>query len=97
MNDLDYLVDELRCYRVSAPPEHPLHPAVCERAADAIERLRVELSNTTGLRDYWRQRAEKAETELRCDYALLEELSPPDVPRAEYRADACKTKQKEGK
>ena len=33
------IVKRLRSYRVCAPPEHPVHPAICDEAADEIVRL----------------------------------------------------------
>ena len=36
------LVQRLRDERISAPPEHPVHPNLCDEAADEIERLQIE-------------------------------------------------------
>ena len=33
------LVERLKEYRVSAPPEFPVHPLICDGAIDKIERL----------------------------------------------------------
>jgi hypothetical protein len=37
------IVDRLREYRVSAPPEFPVHPGICDEAAKEIVRLREEI------------------------------------------------------
>ncbi len=37
------LVEDLRAYLVSAPPEHPVHPTICDRAADRIQELETEI------------------------------------------------------
>jgi hypothetical protein len=34
------IVERLRAYRVATDPSHPLHPKICDEAADEIERLR---------------------------------------------------------
>lgn len=37
IRDTEALVVRLRKELVSAPPEHPVHPAVCDEAADALQ------------------------------------------------------------
>ena len=37
------LVERLRQYRVSADPAHPVHPLICDEAADYIELLHRRL------------------------------------------------------
>ncbi len=33
------LAERLRAEKISAPPEHPVHPSICDEAADEIDRL----------------------------------------------------------
>ena len=40
----DAISQRLRIYRVSAPPEFPVHPSICDEAADRIETLDNELA-----------------------------------------------------
>ncbi len=42
-NEFD-LCTRLRAERVSAPPEHPVHPTICDEAADRIEELQRRCS-----------------------------------------------------
>ncbi len=37
MSEHSELIDLLRSHRVSAPPEHPVHPEIDDRAAKALE------------------------------------------------------------
>lgn len=41
------LTHRLRILHISAPPEHPVHPAICDEASDEIERLGRLLDATT--------------------------------------------------
>ena len=38
-NKLLELVGRLRKYKVSAPPEHPVHPKICDETADFLEKI----------------------------------------------------------
>ena len=52
------LLHRLKFYRVSAHPDHPVHPAICDEAAERIEQLqKSELEAKKKLR----------EAEERCD------------------------------
>ena len=62
------IVERLRQTKISAPPEHPIHPSICTEAADEIERLEAE-------RDAYK-------TELKAiAFAQQHGLGPEDIER----------------
>lgn len=55
------LVSRLRMERVSAPEDHPVHPTICDEAAERIEQLTALIEQLTALIEQMRKAAKETD------------------------------------
>ncbi|KKL13705.1 hypothetical protein LCGC14_2523090 [marine sediment metagenome] len=51
--NLDTLVERAKHYKVSTPPEHPVHPKICDELTQAITELQEEVADAIKAHDIW--------------------------------------------